>query len=342
MNKNIKRPLATAFAATILLIAGCKKDLVFITPGAEKQTSAYSSFSEWQKSRPLPTQFFTLDASKGGTICGDRGYTFTFRPGTLVDRSNKPIEGAVDIQLLEVTNAYEMMASGAGTWATNGILASVGMFSLNISQNGQEVFVNRSQPIQSMVTANPNASMAGIELFRGAIDTTLGILLEDLGVRWQVQASSGFNADTLRDVWDSIQKRYVKRRCIRFNLNFLKWCNLDKYINNADGQKIVVEIPGINGHTDTKVYMYFEEENLKGMVPMFDETKAAVHAKIYTSRHYNLPLDWKIRIIVVTRDKKGTLLYETRIITNTKGAVHEFKDLKSISDEDLEAFFRGL
>ena len=342
--KHLMKPsIIMAFAALFLFIAGCKKDNVVIDPGPEKQQSSFRDFFSWRQSLPLPIQKFRLDVSRGGTIRGDRGYEFTIMPGTLVDAANNPIKGMVDIELLEVTNAYEMMASGAGTWAVNGILASIGMFSLTITQNGQDVFVNRNQPIQAMVTANPNAGIEGIWLFRGNADSIPTVLLEDMGVRWSlVNSNSGFQADTVRNVWDSVQRQLVKRRCIRFDLNFLRWCNLDKYINNVDGEQIVVEIPGIGDHVDTRVYMYLEQENLKGMVSMQQAGMGADRQRIFNSQNYRLPLGWQIRIIVVTRDKKGNLFYETRIITNASGAVHEFKDLKSISDEDLEAFFKGL
>jgi hypothetical protein len=88
--------------------------------------------------------------------------------------------------------------------------------------------------------------------------------------------------------------------------------------------------------------MYIEQENLKGLVPMFFNGRGANDQRVFSSNLYKLPLGWNIRIIVVTRDKDYNLFYETRIITNATGAVHEFKDLKSVSDIDLEKFFRGL
>lgn len=340
MNNRLKSSLLLAISGTLLLLGSCKKDKTVIDPGSSKLKSAYTNFSQWRQSLAAPTQKFRLDMAKGGTIRGDRGYEFTIRPGTLVDGSNNAITGNVDIELIEVTNAYEMLATGAGTWAGDGILGSVGMFSLNISQNGQPVNVNRNQPIQAMVTANPNASMQDVRLFRGVVDDST---FNDFAVQWWRQNdSTRFNADSLRDVWDSIQKSFNRKRCIRFELNFLSWCNLDKYWNNPNGEAIVVHIPGTADHHDTKVYMYLEQENLKGLVPMLYNGLGINNQRIFNSNMYKLPLGWNIRIIVVTRDNDYNLFYETRMITNATGAVHEFKDLKSVSDLDLEKFFRGL
>jgi outer membrane protein assembly factor BamB len=336
MNNRLKSSLLLAISGTLLLLGSCKKDKTIVN----SVKSAFTNFSQWRQSLAVPAQKFRLDMSTGGTIRGDRGYEFTLRPGTLVDGSNNPITGNVDIELIEVTNAYEMMATGAGTLANDGILGSVGMFSLNISQNGQPVNVNRSQPIQAMVTANPNASMQDVRLFSGNVNDTT---FDDPTVQWREQNDSiRFNADSLRDVWDSIQKSFIRKRCIRFELNFLSWCNLDKYWNNPNGEAIVVHIPGTADHLDTKVFMYIEQENLKGLVPMFFNGRGANDQRVFSSNLYKLPLGWNIRIIVVTRDKDYNLFYQTRIITNATGAVHEFKDLKSVSDFDLEAFFKGL
>jgi hypothetical protein len=330
--------LALSLGATLLL-PSCKKDKDQ-TP--DKQKSSYRSFAEWRQSLSVPKQTFTLNASTGGNIRGDRGYDFTIAPGTLIDGFNNPVTGNVVVELTEVTNAYEMAGTGAGTLADDGILSSVGMFNLRITQGGNPVFVNPNQPIQAMVTTNENATMDGVSLFRG--NNTIDSSNNDSRVVWTRDADSTirFNADSIRNVWDSIQRTFIRKRCIRFELKFLSWCNLDRYINNPNGETIRIEIPGIADHVDTRVFIYLDQDNLKGLVNLFFDGQGSNNQNLYSSRFYKLPLGWKIRVIVATLDKDFNLTYETRLITNTTGAVHEFKDLKPVSDAELEMLFRSL
>ncbi len=334
-----------ALVCLFIAFAGCKKDKVVINPTGETKKSSFSDFSRWRKSLTIPKQRFSLNASNGGTIRGDRGYEFSFRPGTLVDQNNNPITGFVNIELIEATNAYEMMATGAGTSAVDGILGSVGMFSLNITQDGRQVFVNQTQPIQAMVTANPDASMDGVSLFQGTPDT-ISISRGDgfdSEIEWSRRNdSTRFNADSIRNIWDSIQRSELRKRCIRFDLYFLSWCNLDKYWNNLSGAIVQVYVPDIEEHFDTKVIMYLEQENLKGLVSLYPDYNWPKNATQYSSSNYRLPIGWKIKLIVISRDKDYNLLYETRTITNAAGTVHTFKNLTPISDEDLEAYFKNL
>jgi hypothetical protein len=339
MKNLLKTTLLLAIGSALLLMGSCKKDKTIISAGPEKIKSTFSNFSNWRGSLAVPTQKFRLDATKGGLIRGDRGYEFTIRPGTLLDWNNNPVTGLVDVELTEVTNAFEMMATGAGTWAEDGILGSVGMFNLTITQGGNPVLVNPNQPIQAMVTANPDASMQGVRLFRGLERDSA---FNDFIVRWrQENDTTRFNADSLREVYDSIQRSFVRKRCIRFDLSFLNWCNLDKFWNGP-GEMVRVEIPNILENIDTRVYVYIERDNLKGLIPLYQDGQGTNKQLIFNSRGYTLPVGWKIRIIVATRDKDYNLFYETRLITITAGGVHELKDLKPISDLDLETFFKGL
>lgn len=323
--------------ATIL--PGCKKN--HDHPLADNQPaikSNFNSFTRWKSALPIQTQSFKLDASKGGTIRGDRGYTFTIAPSSLKDWDGNNVSGIVNVELIEVTTATEMLATGAQTEAVDGILGSAGMFNLRITQNWNPLQLDKSKPIQAMVTADPNAQLDNIEVFQGQSQSNLG----DTIIRWL--SSNGPRpvfSDSLEEFYDSLELIWKEKRAIKFELTFLGWCNLDAYLNSPTGENIQVKVPGVENHIDTRVIMYLKQSNLKGLVDLkpIDNGKNPTD---YQTKPYNLPLGWEIRIIVVSRDKDNNLTYETRTITNNQGIVHEFKNLKPISDKDLEDFFKSL
>jgi hypothetical protein len=317
--------------AAVSFMASCKKEIKPVAKATPVKSSFYD-FTHWKSALTDPIQNFQLDASKGGTIRGDRGYTFTIAPSSLKDRNGNTVSGTVKVELIEVTNVIEMMATGAQTEAVDGILGSAGMFKLEITQNWNRLQLNKSKPIQATVTANPDAQLDNIEVFQGRSESDN----TDTVIRWlRGNGPRPLFADSLEEFYDSLKMVWEKKRVIKFELTFLGWCNLDAYFNSPTGESIQVKVSGVEDHIDTRVIMHLIQNNLKGLIDL-NPIKNVNNPIDYTSKPYNLPLGWEIRIIVVTRDKDYNLSYETRTITNTQGIVHEFKNLKPISDKDLE------
>lgn len=340
MKKNTSL-VATLFCMIgIVMLQACKKNTTKNASNNETGTpSKFSSLNAFAKSFAPPQQVFTVDASTGGTIRGDHGYSFAFAPGSITDELGKPITGNVDLTLVEITNDAEMLAAGAFTEAEDGILGSAGMFNLIASQGGKQVFINPAKPIVATVLTSIEAEVSGLKVFNGIVKRDSS---GDTTIRWKrdsVGNSQGnLNWDSVKQVWDSIQKVLVTKRCIRFNLYTCGWCNLDAYWNLSTGAAIRISVGNVDGNTETRVFMHLDQGNLKGLYEMRKDATSGY----YQSDPYNLLEGWSIKIIVVTRTKEGVLKYETGDITNTKGAVHEFKTFITTTDDGLEQFFKGL
>lgn len=322
----------TIMILTVLCFFACKKDHL-------SQKSAYASFSKWSKTMAPPKQKFTVNLTTGGTIVGDHGYQFYFAPGSLMDQSFQPITGNVEVTLTEVTSVTEMIGSGAGTKAYDGILGSAGMFNLTLKKGGQDVYINPNKPVKAQVMADPNADMSGVTIFKGyqVPDT-----FSDTSVYWYPKKDSvktQINWDSFKRVYDSIAKVYKEKRCLKFDLNFSGWCNLDAYYNSPSGAEIVVKAEGTASNFETRVFMYLNQNNLKGFYELYPDNS---QKEQYSSQNYNLPIGWTMKIIVVTRTESKELKYEARTITNASSTVHTFNSLKTVSDDDLETFFKSL
>lgn len=333
------KPAMAILALGMLTFYACKKDRTIITTDYVP-VSNFNSLSAWSKSMAPAIQNFTVNLTTGGTVVGDRGYRFYFAPGSLVDGIGNPITGNVDVKLQEVTTVAEMLATGAKTEAVDGVLASAGMFNLQLSKSGQEVYINPSKPVKAEVMAKENVVMTNVELLEG-FETTNS--KKDSVVRWNRRDSVGpnfkFNIDSMKNIYDSLKKAYERRRCIKFDLPFGRWCNLDRYINNPSGNAVRIKAEGTKFDLDTRVFMYIKTDELTGFYELFQDL---TDPEEYNSSIYNLPTTWQMTIVVVTRNNKKEVKYESRVITNTKGTVHTFNTLKGISDLDLEAFFKNL
>lgn len=337
--KNVITKTVVAVAALCIGIVACKKDKnVVINDGGNKIISKYASFSKFTKTMGPAAQKFKLNLTTGGTIVGDHGYRFYFAPGSLINQSGMTVTGLVDIVLTEVTNVAEMLGSGARTEAFNGILGSAGMFNLQLSQGGAELYINPAKPVKAEVMADPNVNMDGVKLFEG-VETT--DTLKDTTVKWRGLDSVNvkINYDSLKQVWDSIQKAYLQKRCIKFDLYFASWCNLDAYYNSPSGQSIDIVASGTSGSTETRVFLSIKERSLKAFYEV--RNWGSTDPEKYSCSPYNLPIGWKIRIIVVTRTSAGEVKYAYKDIVNATGAVHTFSSYTTISDADLEAFFKA-
>lgn len=315
----------------------CRKHKFSNSSSEMTSVSKFSTFASFRNSLNKNVQKFTINASAGGKIIGDKGYRFYFKPGTLVNFSGNPVSGNVNISLIEVTNAYSMIATGAGTRARDGILGSAGMFKLDATQNGQPLYINPNNPVVAQIMVDPNVNMDNVDLFAGSEfkDTSTN----DTAVNWSRDSINWkYNQDSLMQVWDSLNKIYMQKRCITFDLYFTSWCNLDMYYNDPNGAFVDVEVPEAKDNLDTRVIFYINENYTKGLYEPFNRPTITN----WNCSPYNLPIGWKIKIIVVTRDSKKQVKYQVKDIINTANTKHTMNNFIGVTDEELEKFFKNL
>ena len=329
--KKLKINTLLFFAGVTLVFLGCKKEpeTLFISKTNPVPTVAYTSPRDFNLKMMPATQSFKIDASKAIKITTASGSTFSFDAGSFYNTSGLINSGNIDIKITEVNKTSEMMATGAGTEATNGILASAGMFKIEASMNGTPVALYMLRPIKVEIPASNDAKVDGFKLFKGIENSTKD------KVTWveAPQDSSG-TSDSIR------LEKIGQKKIFSFRLNFLNWCNLDRFFNATGGESIRVKIEGDYGNLNTNVYVLFTlPDGPKGMVQLFSNQDK----KEWNTSNYNLPYNNKYTLIctainLVTKQ----LEYAIMDMQHQADKTYTFEKLTPISEEDLEAKFKAL
>ncbi len=107
--------------------------------------------------------FFTINTSIPGTITYPRsGTQISIPPNAFVDAKGNAVKGEVNIDYREFRDAADFIASGIPmSFVQDGkmnLFKSAGMFEINASQNGQEVFLKRGEKVSVHFVSTDNKS----------------------------------------------------------------------------------------------------------------------------------------------------------------------------------------
>lgn len=307
-NLKIKLPVLLILA---VLVSGCNE----YNPGdpnpvPDDNTSkpVTGQMRSFLTKRSPETQTFTKDASNYIYITSKNGYIYTFPKGVLRDAQGNVVEGKVDVEITEVTSNSDMIYSGVTTTSGDQILQSGGMFKIDISQNGQKLKVNGNYGV-ILPTSNVQSDM---RIFQGKESITES---GDTIVDWEESDSSTWSSDTTG-------RRY------HLNLNFLSWCNLDRYYNASNGAQVRVKLPDGFTNKNSTAYMIY---NVRSVVYLFVDAQN----QEFNSMNYNIPLGWNIKLLVVA-SKDDQLYYGLRNSTVVQDHLEKFDDLTKVSEAELE------
>lgn len=112
-------------------------------------------------------QKYTLDAGKTGVITGRKGLRVTFQPDDLEYPDGTTPTGAIDVQLLELTNYNELFRANAATVSGGRLLASGGSYFIGMSSGGLPL---RIRPKHYINVEFPKLYDGEMELFYGQRD----------------------------------------------------------------------------------------------------------------------------------------------------------------------------
>lgn len=109
----------------------------------------------------IPYQNFTIEVSRGGMFESQSGSRLMVPANAFVDDSGRVVEGLVDLQYREFTNAMEILLGGVPMTlgdTSDQYLQSAGMMELHASSNGVEVYPNPERQItMKMISAQKDA-----------------------------------------------------------------------------------------------------------------------------------------------------------------------------------------
>lgn len=94
------------------------------------------------------SQFFTIDQRKDNVVRGKGGVLVVFPQGSLLDENGKPVQGNVQIELVEALELADMVAANLTTMSDGKPLETGGMFYLNArTADGKQLRVDPKNPI---------------------------------------------------------------------------------------------------------------------------------------------------------------------------------------------------
>ena len=301
-----------------VIFNGCKSETNPLPSPTVDYTTTYSNARTWLSDRAPAVQNFQIDPNSPSTIISANRYSYTISPRSLFLNS-APVNGMVDVEISEFVSKADMIFSGVTTMAGNDPLVSGGMFKIDVSQNGVPVTLN-GNILVTIPTKTPDGQM---RVFQGE-----DILNPDggAGVNWTLDSTSQISI--VQDTSSRDSFRYI------LNLNFLSWCNLDKYYNATSGTPVRLQLPEYCTNENTTVYMLFDENSV---VMLFGDKGK----KEFNSGNYNLPVGWDIKLLAVCIQDKE-LQYSIIDSKITDPHMETVSKLTPITEEDLEALIRSL
>lgn len=314
-----KITLIAVTAGLSILMTACKKDPDPATANANG-AQLTSFFNENVSDE---TQHFTVNAGTGAFIQGTHGTTVTIYGGMLLDASNNPVTGNVDVELVEIYDRASMVLLNKPTMGILGngdksALISKGEYYLKVSQNGIALNANNAV-IVHVPTANIVGQNLGMSLFDGTFDNG--------NLAWEVVQ------DSVDIVQDSAQggSSYVILE------NQWGWTNVDRFYSDPRPKTVLkAKLPTGYDNTNCEVYLAYDGE--PGILASLD----TYTTDGFFSEHYGLiPIGLEVHFIAVTMID-NQLHYAIQAATITDGHIEYINTFTPISQSDLAALINAL
>lgn len=314
MNIRIKMSLLLTVIALMVASVGCNDEKV---PPRQTSTSDQEGVIELLQTKAPEAQTFKKNADNVMEFSTQGGLQFTFYQYSLYDKDGNPATGDIDIEVTEYLSNADMILGGITTGSDDRLLKSGGMFNIQISQNGSPLKLRGQYKVNIPTSGGVDPDM---RIFRG--EETINAN-GDREVNWLESNDSSWVTD------DSL-----KRETYELFINFLNWCNLDKFYGNTNGAQVRVKIPEGYTNRNTTAFMIFSERSVVYLISDKDKEE-------FNSYKYNLPIGWKIKILVITNkdDKLGYALVDSEVV---QGHLETITSFTEISKEDLETLIKTL
>jgi hypothetical protein len=311
--------MVTYVACAGLLLTSCKKDDDNATPNGAQ----LNSFFESNVNSNMQT--FTVNASTGGSVVGNKGTRIYIYPGSLTDMSGNPVSGNVTVQLVEIFDRASMVmmnkpTNGKLPNGNTSTLISGGEYFLKITQNGTELSTSTGVLV-SIPTDNTGGVDLNMSLFDGAME---------LGNFWwnQVEDSVPVMQDSIGGTWTTTYQ------ILDGNWG---WTNVDRFYDDPRPKTTIkVRLPEGYDNTNSEVYVTYDgEPTALASMDIFTEDG-------YFSEHYGLiPIGLEVHFIVVTMIDEQ-LHYAIQGATITDGHVQNITSFAAISQSELALLINAL
>jgi hypothetical protein len=294
-----------------LFFTQCNDKEIVNTPS--KYSTNFISGRAYLASHAPEVQTFTKDIGTAFSITTKGGLKFDFPANAFRDGGFR-IGGIAKIEITEYLSNADMIFGGITTSADDQLLQSGGMFNIEVRQDGKLVDLAETYQV-GIPTDNIDQRM---QIFEGQESISLDGEVE---INWVNADSSWVNQTS----FDSFY---------RLNLNFLSWCNLDRYYNATDGAQVRLKLPSTCTNENTTVYMVFDENSV---VYLYGDAGL----EEFNSGNYNLPLGWDIKLLAVSViDEELQYTLVNSVITDPH--LETVTAMTKVTEEELEDIIKDL
>jgi hypothetical protein len=314
MKKNIKSLVTLLTLGVIALTFYQCND---IEPAPVSSNTSHSTGKAFLSSNAPVTQNFTKDASTWISITSNNNLNYSIPTNSLY-LNGSPVSGNVDIAITEYMSRADMIFGGVTTSTSAELLESDGMFKVSVTQAGQPLTLNG----QYYVRVPTDEYDFDMQIFEGEETTNAN---GDEEITWVEQRDSS---------WIQGDSGQTGGSGYQLTLDFLDWCNLDKYYNQQPQTMVRLKLPKNYTNTNTTVYMILDDNSV---VNLYGDS---VNEE-FNSGSYTAPVGWDVKFLVVSVID-GNLKYAVKDSKITDPHLETIASLTTISETDLEALIKAL
>lgn len=126
----------------------------------EEGTSQWTDADEM-----IAPQFFDIDMTNGDVVQTDQGMIIAIPEGAFLDKNGKTVTGMIELEVKEALDKASILTSGLSTKSGDDLLETGGMFYLNARKNGENLTLNKDNPI--IVEVPTDEVLSDMELYKG-------------------------------------------------------------------------------------------------------------------------------------------------------------------------------
>ncbi len=325
---------AMLMAFCLLIFQACKKDrtTVFVNNKGNNNGNPVTNYpvntlATWSKKAPQK-QSFTINAASGQWITGAKGSMFYFPANSLLDASNNPVTGSVDIELKEYMNKADMLFSGITVTSGNQLLESGGMFYLMARKNGQELHLKNNVGF-TMIIPQSNQGEDPMNIWEGNPNQRDSLNKID----WVKKDSV-----PIKPVQDSAQQQ-KKKYFQQFNYFKFGYCNIDREAFKFKNliKKFRIKMPDGCNDTNSTALLLFKTYNCCAWCHWL-----TIEDRMAT--YYQLPLGEVAKVLIYKKTGPGDddLEYAVKEFTFTDETEVEFTSMTKCTNLELENLIKAL
>ena len=162
-------------------VAATNFDTVQLQPDESLDLSAYANSFTGNV-----TQHFTASPRKVSVITATKGLQVTVDPAVLEKEDGSPVDGKIEVSIIELTTSEELFKSNAATISNGRLLSSGGSYFIGMQCNGQKLKVKKNKSFTVMF---PIISDQEMQLFygqRNAIDNSMNWISAGMNLKGKI------------------------------------------------------------------------------------------------------------------------------------------------------------